>query len=760
MCGGIEELICSILLIGISNLGGEKRMLHLLGESWSNSKKLSNENLKPKKPVFTGNSATNPIKLNLMPVDKVSFKGQNYTVKKQGNVLQVISFTGTPELPVYGIKSKVRGVTRFQKNCQKILESNWKDGDSIVMRRATNKNGEQLQLIHPQFGMIGRIPEEVAAKLIPLLDKGHKLNFELSDVVGGTIGFSTIGLRVNVKFDIDGDNKIENMGIYGTWANQENAEKVHTDGKIGDNLIIKPAGRNLDIYHEKFGKIGQVYNQDASRIIEAVKANTYKATVSSINKGSKKYPDTVFIKFDFENTAGGDLLKVPEELSTAFTKIAKDPDTKNLSFIYQPLETPEKLLNVLAPKPIVDNILKEIGNAKNILLVGHKSPDGDTIGSVLGLTAALKAVGKNVDCSIDDDITGQFRHKVPGIDENLKKAKDLKGKKYDLAIVVDTPTPQRIGGNGELIKNSKKVIMIDHHPMRQEEWDQDIKKTGVNIEKIRKENLLWVRPEMPAAAQMVASLVFKILPKDILDKLTEKQKQEIAVPLVTGMMTDSGGFARGAEQKVESLAKYLMKWAGFGKKYLRDTINYNIPAPAREKMVQYAKEGVTVEDDIAYGSMQIPYEKFMDVFNIARQYDPEVVKQDVISEFKFSEVFSSLRTDPNTFDDDKIAVSMIQKSSKDVEGQDVIAMSFRSGLETEFARELAEQFGGGGHGAAAGAAVIGTNLDAEIYPDKNNPEDKLTLERKIAQLARELRQAARNNVISFTGWLNKLKMAG
>ena len=58
---------------------------------------------------------------------------------------------------------------------------------------------------------------------------------------------------------------------------------------------------------------------------------------------------------------------------------------------------------------------------KNILVLGHCSPDGDTVGCVIGMTAALKGAypERNIDASIDDDIPNSFS-KVPGV-EDIKR---------------------------------------------------------------------------------------------------------------------------------------------------------------------------------------------------------------------------------------------------------------------------------------------------------------------------------------------------
>ena len=48
----------------------------------------------------------------------------------------------------------------------------------------------------------------------------------------------------------------------------------------------------------------------------------------------------------------------------------------------------------------LDEILKEINKAKDIIILTHNNPDGDAIGSSLAVYNALKKAGKNVDVVI------------------------------------------------------------------------------------------------------------------------------------------------------------------------------------------------------------------------------------------------------------------------------------------------------------------------------------------------------------------------
>ena len=50
----------------------------------------------------------------------------------------------------------------------------------------------------------------------------------------------------------------------------------------------------------------------------------------------------------------------------------------------------------------LDEILKEINKAKSIVILTHKNPDGDAIGSSLAMYQCLKKLEKNVDMIIPE----------------------------------------------------------------------------------------------------------------------------------------------------------------------------------------------------------------------------------------------------------------------------------------------------------------------------------------------------------------------
>ena len=80
----------------------------------------------------------------------------------------------------------------------------------------------------------------------------------------------------------------------------------------------------------------------------------------------------------------------------------------------------------------LDEILKEINKAQNIVILTHESPDGDAVGSSLALKLAIEKLDKNVDVIIPE--YSRLFNFLPAANE-IKKESEIKN--YDLAISVD-----------------------------------------------------------------------------------------------------------------------------------------------------------------------------------------------------------------------------------------------------------------------------------------------------------------------------------
>ena len=159
----------------------------------------------------------------------------------------------------------------------------------------------------------------------------------------------------------------------------------------------------------------------------------------------------------------------------------------------------------------LDNIKEEIYNAKNIVILTHDIPDGDAIGSSLSLYLGLKQLGKTVDVVIPKySKTFEF---LPGAIEIKKEGE---AGTYDLAIALDCGDIKRLNGFANYFEDANCRISIDHHGINTMFGDYN-----------------FVDPTAPACCQILIT-VLKALDVEI--------TKDIGICLLTGIITDTGGF--------------------------------------------------------------------------------------------------------------------------------------------------------------------------------------------------------------------------
>ena len=160
--------------------------------------------------------------------------------------------------------------------------------------------------------------------------------------------------------------------------------------------------------------------------------------------------------------------------------------------------------------------IDKIKSAKNIAIMGHKNPDGDSYCSVLALAKLIEInYGVRPTCVYDGNIP-EYLDEMP-MRSWIKyyERVDL-SEVYDLVILLDYGTPKHIGGARPIVDNARFIVEIDHH--------QNDEKLGA----------LCLDDENAAA---VGQIIFEIMKsanwtfdKDVLDLL--------AVALIT----DTGNF--------------------------------------------------------------------------------------------------------------------------------------------------------------------------------------------------------------------------
>lgn len=159
----------------------------------------------------------------------------------------------------------------------------------------------------------------------------------------------------------------------------------------------------------------------------------------------------------------------------------------------------------------LDNIIEEISSSKSIVILTHEMPDGDAIGSSLALYNGLKQIGKNADVVIPEfSKTFEF---LPNSDKIKKEGNEVK---YDLAIALDCGDIKRLNGFAKYFEDATTKISIDHHSANTMFADYN-----------------FVNPTAPACSQILVI---------VLEALGVKIDKDIGTCLLTGIITDTGGF--------------------------------------------------------------------------------------------------------------------------------------------------------------------------------------------------------------------------
>jgi phosphoesterase RecJ-like protein len=107
-------------------------------------------------------------------------------------------------------------------------------------------------------------------------------------------------------------------------------------------------------------------------------------------------------------------------------------------------------------------IIAAMRSARRIAVVAHVRPDGDAVGSVLGLALSLRAMGKEVIALLEDGVPENLAF-LPGTDTILQPGAEPLN--VDLAIALDTASHERIGERCKaLLDPAPMLVNIDHHP--------------------------------------------------------------------------------------------------------------------------------------------------------------------------------------------------------------------------------------------------------------------------------------------------------
>ena len=157
-------------------------------------------------------------------------------------------------------------------------------------------------------------------------------------------------------------------------------------------------------------------------------------------------------------------------------------------------------------------ILSFIRDNQQFTVMSHTSPDGDTLGSALGMVYMLRAMGKEAEAVCSDPVPDNLSF-LPGADE-VKVGGEGIG--YDAVIAVDCADICRFGKVAKFFENAKTTANVDHH--------------GTND--------MYAQANWMEETAACGELIYRLI-RELGVELTE----DMATCLFTALMTDTGCFA-------------------------------------------------------------------------------------------------------------------------------------------------------------------------------------------------------------------------
>lgn len=328
----------------------------------------------------------------------------------------------------------------------------------------------------------------------------------------------------------------------------------------------------------------------------------------------------------------------------------------------------------------VQKLKTMFAQCKNVVVTAHTSPDGDAMGSCMGMYEYLKRKGKNVSVVVPNYFP-DFLHwmkdsdKVVLYDRKRTHANTLI-MTADLIVCLDFNDWGRIDEEAPAVQNANaKKVLIDHH--------LNPRKAGFDV--------VISHPE----ASSTCELVWRVL-----DAMGESDNLTFAgaEDLYAGMYTDTGGFSFNSNNPdIFIILSELLK-KGIDKDLINRRINNNF-SPDRLRLIGY----------VLYEKLQVFPEKHASLFALSKE---ELAKFNYIKGDMEGIVNMPLQIKGH-----KLSIQLREDTEKPV-----IRVSTRSVDDVPCNLICEKYFNGGGHKNASGG-TLECSLEEAIEIAKKAIED-------------------------------------
>lgn len=316
----------------------------------------------------------------------------------------------------------------------------------------------------------------------------------------------------------------------------------------------------------------------------------------------------------------------------------------------------------------VEALKTKILNAQNIIINAHKSPDGDAVGSTLGLWNILNQLGKKATVILPDEFPANLgwmngASQIVLFNSNTETAKELI-LQADLLFCLDYNDFSRTGDMKEILeKSSAYKVMIDHHPNPSNQFDILISDTSEC-----------------ATAQMIFQFAFKM-------GWENKINKEAAECLYCGIMTDTGSFRFPSTSSQTHLIIASLIEKGASNAFVHGNV-FDNDSEDRLRLLGYAISS-----------------KMKVLHDLKTAYI--VLTEEELKQFNFQPGYTE------GFVNYGLSIGGIQMAAIFIEKGKLIKTSFRSKGNLPVNIFSGNYFNGGGHTNAAGGAFEGSLKEAE-----------------------------------------------
>ena len=327
----------------------------------------------------------------------------------------------------------------------------------------------------------------------------------------------------------------------------------------------------------------------------------------------------------------------------------------------------------------LEKLKATIADNNLFVLTCHAGPDGDALGSTLGLAGYLKALGKEALVMVPDAYP-DFLAWMPGSQEVLRYDKyrdkaELMLAAADVIVAMDYNALSRVDDMGVAIGKAKAVkLMIDHHLQPEAFCD-----------------LTFSYPHLTSTCEVAFRLIYAMGGYDVLDK-------GMCECLYAGMMTDTGCFSYGPCTQEVYLIISLMMQKDINKDRIYNKV-FNNYSEGRLRLMGY----------VLYEKMKVYPEQHAALITLTREE---------MSRFNFVKGDTEgLVNIPLQMKGIHFSVFLREDTEKDL-----IRVSLRSQGTFPCNKFAGKYFNGGGHLNASGGQYDGTLEEAVALFEKGLEE--------------------------------------